>query len=147
MKGIEALNKAKPAAASTFNAAELNERCEAAMADDLNSPMVISALFDYVKIFNSLTDGSHTATAEDLEMLKSTVNRWVYDILGLRDEKAATAGGGKDMVTPLVEMLLDMRLEAKANKNWALSDQIRDRLTAIGIRVKDRKDGYDWEIE
>ena len=108
--------------------------------------MVISALFDYVKIFNSLTDGSHTATAEDLELLKSTVNRWVYDILGLKDEKAAAAGG-KDMVTPLVNMLLDMRLEAKASKNWALSDQIRDRLTAIGIRVKDRKDGYDWEIE
>jgi cysteinyl-tRNA synthetase len=146
MKGIEALNKAKPAAATTFNAAELAERCEAAMADDLNSPMVISALFDYVKIFNSLTDGSHTATAEDIELLKSTVNRWVYDILGLKDEKAAAAGG-KDMVTPLVNMLLDMRLEAKASKNWTLSDQIRDRLTAIGIRVKDRKDGYDWEIE
>ncbi|MBR0336709.1 MAG: cysteine--tRNA ligase, partial [Alistipes sp.] len=68
------------------------------------------------------------------------------DILGLKDEKAAAAGG-KDMVTPLVNMLLDMRLEAKASKNWTLSDQIRDRLTAIGIRVKDRKDGYDWEIE
>jgi cysteinyl-tRNA synthetase len=51
------------------------------------------------------------------------------------------------MVTPLVEMLLNMRLEAKAAKNWALSDQIRDQLTAIGIRVKDRKDGFDWEIE
>ncbi|MBQ9137151.1 MAG: cysteine--tRNA ligase [Alistipes sp.] len=147
MKGIEALSKSKPAATSSFNAAELAERCEAAMADDLNSPMVISALFDYVKIFNSLADGSHTATAEDLETLKATVNRWVFDILGLKDEKAATAGGGKDLVTPLVEMLLNMRLEAKAAKNWALSDQIRDQLTAIGIRVKDRKDGFDWEIE
>ena len=146
MKGIEALGKAKPAATTSFNAAELAERCEAAMADDLNSPMVISALFDYVRIFNGLADGSQTATAEDLEALKATVNRWVFDILGLQDEKAAAAGG-KDMVTPLVEMLLNMRLEAKAAKNWALSDQIRDQLTAIGIRVKDRKDGFDWEIE
>ena len=146
MKGIEALGKAKPAATTSFNAAELAERCEAAMADDLNSPMVISALFDFVRIFNGLADGSQTATAEDLESLKATVNRWVFDILGLKDEKAATAGG-KDMVTPLVEMLLNMRLEAKAAKNWALSDQIRDQLTAIGIRVKDRKDGFDWEIE
>jgi len=146
MKGIEALGKAKPAATSTINAAELEERCAAAMADDLNSPMVISALFDWVRIFNSLAEGTQTATAEDLELLRATVNRWVFDILGLRDEKAASTGG-KDMVTPLVEMLLDMRMKAKQEKNWALSDEIRDRLTAIGIRVKDRKDGYDWEIE
>ena len=146
MKGIEALGKAKPAATSTIAAAELEERCAAAMADDLNSPMVISALFDWVRIFNSLAEGTQTATAEDLELLRATVQRWVFDILGLRDEKAASTGG-KDMVTPLVEMLLDMRMKAKQEKNWALSDEIRDRLTAIGIRVKDRKDGYDWEIE
>ncbi len=145
MKGIEALNKAKPSASSSVRVAELAERCEAAMSDDLNSPMVISALFDWVRVFNSLVDGSHTVTAEDLEALKATVNRWVSDILGLRNEKAQEGAG--DMVTPLVNMLLDMRMEAKAAKNWALSDQIRDRLTAIGIRVKDRKDGYDWEIE
>ena len=76
----------------------------------------------------------------------ATVNRWVFDILGLENEKAE-ATGGKDMVSPLVTMLLDMRMQAKADKNWALSDEIRDKLTAIGIRVKDRKDGYDWEIE
>ena len=146
MKGIEALNKAKASTTTSFNAAELNERCQTAMADDLNSPMVISALFDYVKIFNSLADGSHTATTEDLTALKQTVKYWVEDVLGLKDEKAATSSG-KDMVTPLVEMLLNMRLEAKASKNWTLSDQIRDQLTAIGIRVKDRKDGFDWEIE
>ena len=146
MKGIEALGKAKPSATSTIAAAELEERCAAAMADDLNSPMVISALFDWVRIFNSLAEGTQTATAEDLELLRATVQRWVFDILGLRDEKAASTGG-KDMVTPLVEMLLDMRMKAKLEKNWALSDEIRDRLTAIGIRVKDRKDGYDWEIE
>ena len=146
MKGIEALNKAKASDTSTINAAELEERCAAAMADDLNSPMVISALFDYVRIFNGLADGSQKATEQDLQTLRATVQRWVFDILGLKDEKAQNAGG-KDMVSPLVEMLLDMRLKAKAEKNWALSDEIRDRLTAIGIRVKDRKDGYDWEIE
>ena len=117
------------------------------MADDLNSPMVISALFDWVRIFNQLVEGQQTITAEDLESLKATVNRWVFDILGLRDEKSAAAAGGKDMVTPLVNMLLEMRMTAKANKDWATSDKIRDELTAIGIRVKDRKDGFDWEIE
>lgn len=146
MKGIEALGKVKPSAKSTVNPADLADRCEAAMADDLNSPMVISALFDWVRIFNSLAEGQQTITAEDLDALRATVKRWVSDILGLRDEKQAQAAGG-DMLAPLVEMLLDMRMEAKAAKNWALSDKIRDRLTEIGIRVKDRKDGYDWEIE
>ena len=145
MKGIEALGKVKPSEVSTVKPSELAGRCEAAMADDLNSPMVISALFDWVRIFNQLEEGQQKITAEDLESLRATVNCWAFDILGLRDEKAQSSAG--DMVSPLVEMLLDMRMEAKAAKNWALSDQIRDKLTAIGIRVKDRKDGYDWEIE
>ena len=146
MKGIEALEKAPLSATSTIHAAELETRLAEAMADDLNSPIVISILFDYVRLFNQLTDGQQTITAEEKEAFRSVISRWVFDILGLADEKAA-ASGGKDMVTPLVTTLLDMRLQAKADKNWALSDQIRDKLTAIGIRVKDRKDGYDWEIE
>ncbi|MFR9594067.1 MAG: cysteine--tRNA ligase, partial [Rikenellaceae bacterium] len=84
---------------------------------------------------------------EDLEALKATVNMYVFDILGLKDEKAAGAASGSDYVTPLVEMLLAMRMEAKANKDWALSDKIRDGLVEAGIRVKDHKDGCDWEIE
>lgn len=116
------------------------------MADDLNSPMVISALFDWVRIINQLFEGQQTITSEDLDALKSVVKLYVVDILGLKDEKSAQSGG-KDMVSPLVEMLLTMRMEAKANKDWATSDKIRDSLTAIGIRVKDRKDGFDWEIE
>ncbi len=146
MKGIEALGKVKPADRSTVDVADLAARCEAAMADDLNSPMVFSALFDWVRHFNSLAEGQQTITAEDLATLRATVNRWAFDILGLRDEKQAQTAGG-DMLTPLVNMLLDMRMEAKVAKNWALSDHIRDELTKIGIRVKDRKDGYDWEIE
>jgi cysteinyl-tRNA synthetase len=81
-----------------------------------------------------------------LELLKQTVQSYVFDILGLRNEKSTTATG-PDRVTPLVEMLLEMRMKAKQAKDWATSDEIRDRLTAIGIRIKDRKDGCDWEIE
>lgn len=147
MKGVETLHKIKPSATSTVNPADLESRCAAAMADDLNSPMVISALFDWVRTINQLAEGQQQITAEDLEQLKQIVNRYVFEILGLRDEKAAGEQGGKDLVSPLVTMLLDMRMQAKANKDWATSDKIRDELTAIGIRVKDRKDGYDWEIE
>ncbi len=147
MKGIETLSKLKPADRSTADVADLERRCAEAMADDLNSPMVISALFDWVRIVNQAAEGQQSFTESDLQALRATVSKYVFDILGLRDEKTASAAGGRDMLSPLVEMLLDMRMEAKAAKNWAASDKIRDRLTEIGIRVKDRKDGYDWEIE
>ena len=147
MKGVETLSKLHPSEDSTVDPAELECRCREAMDDDLNSPMVISALFDWVRIINQIAEGRQRITAADLAALTATVKRYVFDILGLRDEKAASAGGGRDRVTPLVEMLLRMRMEAKAAKDWATSDRIRDELTAIGIRVKDRKDGCDWEIE
>ena len=147
MKGIETLGKIKPAEVSTVDPAELETRCAEAMDDDLNSPMVISALFDWVRIINQLVDGQQSITAADLEELKATVYRYTFDILGLRDEKAAGAASGRDYVTPLVEMLLDERLKARAAKDWAASDRIRDGLAAAGIRVKDRKDGSDWELE
>lgn len=147
MKGIETLGKIKPAEVSTVDPAELETRCAEAMDDDLNSPMVISALFDWVRTINQLADGSQTITAADLAALTATVRRYAFDILGLRDEKSAGTASGRDYVTPLVEMLLDERLKARAAKDWAASDRIRDGLTAAGIRVKDRKDGTDWELE
>ena len=147
MKGIETLDRLQPSATSTVQPAELEERCRAAMDDDLNSPMVISALFDWVRTINQLADGKESITAADLETLRQTVHRYAFDILGLRDEKAAGAAAGRDYVTPLVEMLLAIRQQAKAAKDWPTSDRIRDGLTAAGIRVKDRKDGSDWELE
>lgn len=117
------------------------------MADDLNSPMVISALFDWVRIVNQAAEGVQTFTEADLEKLRSLFARYAFDILGLRDEKATGTASGRDYITPLVEMLLDERLKARAAKDWAASDRIRDGLAAAGIRVKDRKDGSDWELE
>ena len=146
MKGIETLGKLKAAATSTVDVVELEERCRTAMDDDLNSPMVISALFDWVRTINQIAEGQQSITEGDLDRLRATVGRYAFDILGLRDEKAAGASGS-DMVPRLVETLLDIRQKAKAAKDWAASDAIRDRLTEIGIRVKDRKDGVDWEIE
>ena len=145
MKGIETLAKLKPAAASTVDPAELEARCRAAMDDDLNSPMVISALFDWVRTINQIADGKETISAADLEALTATVHRYAFDILGLRDESAGNASG-RDYVTPLVEMLLAERLKARAAKDWAASDRIRDGLAAAGIRVKDGKEGTDWEL-
>ncbi len=147
MKGIETLGKLHASDRSTVHPAELEERCRAAMADDLNSPMVVSALFDWVRIINQLADGKETIAAADLETLRATVRRYAFDILGLTDEKAAGAAQGRDYVTPLVEMLLAERLKARAAKDWAASDRIRDGLAAAGVRVKDGKEGTDWELE
>ena len=144
MKGVETLSKITPSAVSTVDVSDLENRYREAMDDDLNSPMVISALFDWVRQINQLRDGQQTITDTDLERLRTLIHTIVFDVLGLRNEKSEE---GNDLVTPLVNMLLDMRMEAKAARDWATSDRIRDRLTEIGIRVKDRKDGYDWEIE
>lgn len=144
MKGVETLGKITPSESSTVNVDDLQERYREAMNDDLNSPLAIAALFDWVRIINQLYEKQQSITAADLDRLRALVGTIVFDVLGLRDEKAQEAN---DLVTPLVELLLEMRTQAKAAKNWAESDRIRDRMTEMGIRVKDRKDGYDWEIE
>ncbi len=146
MKGVETLGKLKASERSTVDVSDLEKRCREAMDDDLNSPMVISSLFDWVRVINQVADGTQQLSEEDLKRLRETVSLYVFDILGLRDEKSASAAGN-DKVAPLVELLLEMRQKAKAEKNWGFADLIRDRLTALGIRVKDRKDGVDWEIE
>ena len=147
MKGMETLGKLKASATSSVEIADLEKRCSEAMNDDLNSPMVISALFDYVRIINQIAEGQQTISEADLVELKRVFDLYVYEILGLRNEKQEGVAGGSDMLGKVVDMILAVRQDAKANKDWATSDKIRNELTAIGIRVKDRKDGVDWEIE
>lgn len=145
MSAVDTLGKLQPAATSSVEVAELERRCREAMDDDLSSPLVISALFDWVRIINQLATGEQTISAADLEELRRVVKLYVFDILGLQNEKAAE---GNDKLAPLMEMLLEVRRNAKANKDWTTSDLIRNRLSEIGIRVKDNKDGStDWQIE
>ncbi|MBQ5930700.1 MAG: cysteine--tRNA ligase, partial [Tidjanibacter sp.] len=145
MKAVDTLAKLQPSESSTVDVTDLANRCEEAMNDDLSSPMVISALFDWVRIINSIADGKEKISTADLEALKATIKLYVFDILGLRNEKAE---GADDKLSPLMEMLLEVRRNAKANKDWATSDLIRNRLAEIGIRVKDNKDGtMDWEMQ
>ena len=144
MKGVDTLHKIVPSAESTVDVNDLQQRFEDSMNDDLNSPLVIAALFDWVRIINQIYEKQQSISEPDLKRLRELFDTIVSEVLGLRDEKSS---GSDDKVAPLVEMLLEMRTEAKTAKNWALSDMIRDRLAAIGIRVKDRKDGCDWELE
>ncbi|KAI4469318.1 cysteinyl-trna synthetase [Holotrichia oblita] len=145
MKAVEAIDNIVPSHSSSVDVGELEDRCLSALNDDLNTPMVISALFDWAKIINRLNDGTETISASDLDDLRILVHRMVFDILGLSGEQAAT--GMNELVAPLVGILLDLRTEAKDRKDWVAADYIRKRLSVIGINVKDGKEGPEWEIE
>ncbi len=146
MKAVETLGRLEVAAdAGTVDVAELEARLTEAMDDDLNSPLAIAALFDWVRVVNSLHDSTMTISKPDLERLREVFNRWVFEILGLRDEREASEN---DHLAPVVEMLMGMRAEAKAAKDWALSDKIRDGLAAAGIKVMDKKEGpSEWQLQ
>lgn len=143
MEAYERLQKIVPAAQSTIDVSGLRDRCEEAMCDDLNTPIVISHLFDACKAINTIADGKATIAAADLEELKATFKLFVEDILGLQ-----TADNTADNTAykKAVDLLLEIRRQAKQNKDWATSDKIRNELTAIGFTIKDTKDGFEWSI-
>ena len=139
------LMKLQPAATSTVDVKGLRQQCAEAMDDDLNTQLVIAALFDSAKLINTVHDGKATLSAEDLKELQDIWKTYVVDILGLRMEEAAE-GANLEPYKGAVDMLLNMRLEAKRNKQWDVSDHIRNELTALGFTIKDSKDGFEWSL-
>ena len=127
-------------------AEEVNEKCATAMDDDFNSPIVISHLFDVTRVINQLADGQATITAAGLEALKKVVHTWVFDILGLKSEAEGGNAAREEAYGQAVDLLLSLRAKAKAQKDWATSDQIRDELARLGFEVKDTKDGATWKL-
>ncbi|MFZ2286787.1 MAG: cysteine--tRNA ligase, partial [Bacteroidales bacterium] len=132
----------KPSDVSTSEVASIAKKCYEAMSDDLNTPVAIAQLFDAVRIINLVNDGKEKLTAADIDLLKELFRNFVHELFGLMTEETA----GNDKLAGVLTLLLEMRQEAKARKEWSVSDRIRDRLSELGITVKDRKDGYDWEI-
>ena len=124
----------------------LRERCQEAMDDDLNSPIVISHLFDSARAINTVFDGKGTISEADLNELREVWKTYAMDILGLQLDGEQDAGAGMDAYKGAIDMLLNMRLEAKRNKDWATSDKIRNELTALGFTIKDTKDGFEWSL-
>lgn len=139
MNACSLLDKLKTSEKSDVNIAALSKRCYDAMNDDFNSPVAIAELFEAVRIINSIYDGKSTITAGDLEELKVLINSFVYDILGLKEEVSQTEDLGDVM-----ELILKLRTEAKANKDYVTSDKIRIGLQELGIQLKDGKDGTSW---
>lgn len=118
-----------------------------ALCDDLNTPIALAHLFDAVKMINSAKDGSESLSAADAKALARLFSDTVVGVMGLQDEAAGGNGSNAKAIDGLMEMVLEERAAAKAAKDWAKSDAIRDKLKAIGITVKDTKNGAEWTLE
>jgi len=142
-EAIDKLDKIEASSTSSIDVKAWKQKCYDAMNDDFNSPILIAQLFEAVKYVNLLIENKETLVAEDLEEFKLTINAFVFDVLGLQDEEQE---GSSDKISGVVEMLINMRKEARDNKDWALSDKIRDELAALGIQLKDGKDGTTFSV-
>lgn len=145
MKAMLTIGKITPQSGSTVDIAGLEKQCYDALNDDFNSPILIANLFEAVRIVNSAYDGKEKLTVENITQLKNLFNTFVIEILGLVPEVDPNAGG--QVVEGLMKLILEIRANARANKDWATSDKIRDELAGINISVKDTKDGATWSIE
>ena len=143
MNAVKTLEELQASESSTIIVSDLKEKCLDALNDDLNSPIAIAHLFDGVKMINSVKAGTEKISNSDLTELKKFFNIMVFDILGLRLENAGS--GNSEILTGAVELLINLRSQAKANKDWATSDKIRNDLNAIGIELKDTKEGVEWK--
>jgi cysteine--tRNA ligase len=151
MNGIEDLKHIQTATASDENTKQfvstLRQKCYDAMNDDLMTPAVISNLFEACHIVNLLIDHKAQISKEDLKELSETMHLFAFDILGLVNERGANNDAREAAYGKVVDMVLDLRAKAKANKDWAVSDQIRNALAEAGFQVKDTKDGVTWKLD
>ncbi len=146
MATMEVLERLKPSDKNTVHVDELVEKCFQAMNDDLNTPTLISHLFDGVRMINSVAAGQEHIDAANLDKLKKLYHDLVFTILGLKKENES-AGKDHEVLGKVLDMVMSIRTEAKQKKDWATSDKIRDELKAAGVNVKDTKEGYEWSVE
>ena len=145
-EGLKRLNDLKASEKSSIEIGDIRSKCYEAMNDDLNTPIVIAHLFDACRIINQVNDGNASLSQPDIDELKNLFNVFFVDIMGMRTE---ISGGDADIrpFEEAVDLLLNIRKEAKAKKDWATSDLIRDKLSAMGFEIKDTKDGFEWKLK
>ena len=139
MDAINLMDSLKASPTSSIDIPSWKQKCYDSMNDDFNSPILIANLFEAVKYINQINESSVTISEEDLKTLKNTINTFVFDVLGLVN--VTQEESGTDKLTGAVDLLIKLRQEARANKDFALSDKIRDELAASGIMLQDGKDG------
>ena len=148
MDALTVLNELVASEAS--NGFKLNswvDKLHASMDDDFNTPVLIANMFDGVKYINSIKHGDATISSSDLELLKSTLSAFIFEVLGLKPEEEISTSGNDDLVNDLMQIILDSRMRARQSKDFASADRIRDLLADLNITVKDGKMGAEWEVK
>lgn len=140
---ILTIDKIKTGTTSSIDVAELKENCSAAMNDDFNTPVLVAHLFDAVKKINGAITDNGTLTASDTVILKTVFDDYLVQIMGIKlaDSSIEEAGG---IEADLIKLAVDLRGNAKTNKDWGTSDLIRDELSKLGVQIKDSKEGTEW---
>lgn len=144
MEAMGLIPNLKASSSSSIDIKSWLQKCYDAMNDDFNTPILIANLFESAKYINQVKEGSETLTAEDITLLQNSLNIFAFDILGLLKDAKVSSGG--DKLTGAVDVLIKLRQEARANKDFALSDKIRDELADVGIVLKDGKDGTTFTV-
>jgi cysteinyl-tRNA synthetase len=145
MEGLNILKDLEPKSTSTLDIASWKQSCYDAMNDDFNSPILIAQLFEGIKYINLLKEGKESLNASDLKTLSIALHLFIFDVLGLKNESEENHSSEK--LEGVIDMLIGMRNEARANKDFALSDQIRNQLLALGIQLKDGKEGTSFSLQ
>jgi len=140
MEAMRSLEVVKAGEQSSVDVKALVASFYEAMNDDFNAPILVAKLFDAVKYINSIKDGNQSIGSADLQLLQKEMNAFVVGVLGIRNDSSSSNG----KLNPVMDLVLDLRQEARANKDWSTSDKIRDGLANAGIVVKDTKDGTSW---
>ena len=137
--------EAKPGDEKKEEITSLETKCYQAMNDDLNTPIVISHLFEATRMINAALSGQISVSQSDVDDLKKLFDTFLFDIMGIKDE-LQDSKTSYESFAKAIDLFLDMRLQAKQNKDWATSDKIRNELTALGFEIKDTKDGFEWKF-
>ena len=145
LEGVKLLQSIQPKSSSSFSVSEWIQGCYDAMNDDFNTPILIANLFEGIRFINLLNDNSATITTEDLQLFSNAIQVFIFDVLGLKDEKSLENNNEK--LEGVINMLIEMRNQARANKDFAMSDQIRNQLIDLGIQLKDGKEGTTFSIQ
>ena len=148
MEAMQQIDKLPTSNTSSLDVSNWKQKCYDAMNDDFNSPILIAHLFDAVKMINAIKVEKEYISKEDLQILKESMHSFVFDVLGLKSKEAAVQkDGNSTQVDSLVKMLINLRAEARANKDFATSDKIRDQLFEMGVELKDNKDGTVFTVK
>lgn len=129
---------------SSFEVRKFETLCLEAISDDFNTPIVLAHLFDLSRLLNQVNDGKEQLNQEDIDFVKALYSTWLFDLLGLKDEKG---GDDSQLVAYLMETMLTIRDDAKKNKDFATADKIRDELNKLNIQIKDTKEGAKWSFK